>query len=354
MAYNTKYGLKYPGGEDYYNVEDFNKNFSTVADNLDKVDSLAKGKADASHTHKAADISIGVLPVSRGGTGNNSVDNTPTSGSTKMVTSGGVYNDLTLKQSKYCYIIAAHDSDNDAKKRADLVCTGKSDDIKINAFINGIPKGSTIRFLNGYYNLSASIYIRKSLNIIGEGENTVFSATPPGLDQTTWIFEIGTGNGTVSGINIFNLQIYRGYGKLLNSSGEYDNVNGAGIIVDSDYPTVLVSSVLIMNSDNVKLSNILFNDPKDYSSESKTHYPYISLQMNQNTNIFIDKCLFRQKDDFNGYVLDNTPMKGENFSSIVSNCISSTGVKVNIKKKTALIKIDSSLLSKLYINGEEV
>lgn len=34
MAYNTKYGLKYPGGEDYYNVEDFNKNFSTISDEI--------------------------------------------------------------------------------------------------------------------------------------------------------------------------------------------------------------------------------------------------------------------------------------------------------------------------------
>lgn len=36
-------------------------------------------------------ITAGVLPVARGGTGNGSVDTAPTSGSTKMVTSGGVY-----------------------------------------------------------------------------------------------------------------------------------------------------------------------------------------------------------------------------------------------------------------------
>ena len=39
----------------------------------------------------ASQITAGVLPVSRGGTGNNSVDSTPTRGSSKMVTSGGVY-----------------------------------------------------------------------------------------------------------------------------------------------------------------------------------------------------------------------------------------------------------------------
>lgn len=39
-------------------------------------------------------ITAGVLPVARGGTGNGSVDTTPTSDSTKMVTSGGVYASL--------------------------------------------------------------------------------------------------------------------------------------------------------------------------------------------------------------------------------------------------------------------
>ena len=39
-------------------------------------------------------ITAGTLPVARGGTGNSSVDTSPTSGSSKMVTSGGVYNAL--------------------------------------------------------------------------------------------------------------------------------------------------------------------------------------------------------------------------------------------------------------------
>lgn len=47
--------------------------------------------AAASHNHSAAAITSSTLPVSRGGTGNTSVDSTPTSGSKKMVTSGGVY-----------------------------------------------------------------------------------------------------------------------------------------------------------------------------------------------------------------------------------------------------------------------
>lgn len=40
----------------------------------------------------------GILPTTNGGTGHDSVDTTPTSGSTKMVTSGGVYDALDKKQ----------------------------------------------------------------------------------------------------------------------------------------------------------------------------------------------------------------------------------------------------------------
>ena len=54
-------------------------------------------KAESVHSHIAGDITSGTLSVERGGTGNASVDTTPTSGSTKMVTSGGVYTALSSK-----------------------------------------------------------------------------------------------------------------------------------------------------------------------------------------------------------------------------------------------------------------
>lgn len=55
------------------------------------------GAAASSHNHSASNITSGTLAVARGGTGNTSVDTTPTSGSTKMVTSGGVYTALSGK-----------------------------------------------------------------------------------------------------------------------------------------------------------------------------------------------------------------------------------------------------------------
>ena len=65
---------------------------------LDTIDTALSGKSDTGHKHSAADITSGTLAVTRGGTGNTSVDTTPTSGSSKMVTSGGIYTALAGKQ----------------------------------------------------------------------------------------------------------------------------------------------------------------------------------------------------------------------------------------------------------------
>lgn len=60
---------------------------------------LASDSSEAFDGTSNVDIGVkGVLPVTHGGTGNASVDSTPTSGSTKMVTSGGVKDALDTKQ----------------------------------------------------------------------------------------------------------------------------------------------------------------------------------------------------------------------------------------------------------------
>ena len=74
-----------------------------LSDKLSSMDTAIAGKqpagnyqpagsyAAASHNHSAANITSGILAVARGGTGQTSVDTTPTSGSKKMCTSGGIY-----------------------------------------------------------------------------------------------------------------------------------------------------------------------------------------------------------------------------------------------------------------------
>lgn len=71
---------------------------SPINQEIEDINETLLDKADVVHVHAASDITSGVLAVARGGTGNGSVDTTPTSGSTKMVTSGGLYTALNAKQ----------------------------------------------------------------------------------------------------------------------------------------------------------------------------------------------------------------------------------------------------------------
>lgn len=81
-------------GTDYWTAADKSE---IVASTIAGVTPASIGAAASSHNHAASEITSGTLAVARGGTGNTSVDTTPTSGSTKMVTSGGVYTALSGK-----------------------------------------------------------------------------------------------------------------------------------------------------------------------------------------------------------------------------------------------------------------
>lgn len=64
---------------------------------ISSMDTTIAGKAAASHNHSASNITSGTLAVARGGTGNTSVDTTPTVNSKKMCTSGGIFTALNGK-----------------------------------------------------------------------------------------------------------------------------------------------------------------------------------------------------------------------------------------------------------------
>lgn len=79
---------------------------------ISSMDTAIAGKASSSHNHSAANITSGTLPVARGGTGQTSVDTTPTANSKKMCTSGGIYTALSGKQPAGSYAAASHTHDD--------------------------------------------------------------------------------------------------------------------------------------------------------------------------------------------------------------------------------------------------
>ena len=134
MKYTQNYRFKKPDADDAYDIQNENDNMdlidSTLKNTVDNVDielnaalqqlqdaianaealveSLVNSKiathtANKNNPHAVTLAQVlggggsSVVPVANGGTGNSSVDTTPTSGSTKMVTSGGVYTALSGK-----------------------------------------------------------------------------------------------------------------------------------------------------------------------------------------------------------------------------------------------------------------
>ena len=79
------------------NIKMSDTDSTLLSTKISNMDTAINGKqpagsyAAASHNHSAANITSGTLAVAHGGTGQTSVDTTPTSGSKKMCTSGGIY-----------------------------------------------------------------------------------------------------------------------------------------------------------------------------------------------------------------------------------------------------------------------
>ena len=89
--------------------------------------------AAANHNHSAANITSGTLAVARGGTGQTSVDTTPTSGSKKMCTSGGIYtaiNELKTSVSNGKSLIASAITDKGVSTASDATFQTMANNIR--------------------------------------------------------------------------------------------------------------------------------------------------------------------------------------------------------------------------------
>ena len=129
-----------------------------LSSKISSMDTTIAGKAAASHNHSAANITSGTLAVARGGTGQTSVDTTPTSGSKKMCTSGGIYtaiNELKTSVSSGKAQIASAITDKGVSTAASAafsqmasnirnISTSSTSGINIWVYSEGMPASGTI------------------------------------------------------------------------------------------------------------------------------------------------------------------------------------------------------------------
>ena len=113
--------------------------------------------AAASHNHSAANITSGTLDVARGGTGQTSVDTTPTSGSKKMCTSGGIYtaiNELKTSVSNGKSAVASAITDKGVSTSVSDSFSQMATNInQIKTGINGVPVYGTDFTYTGNYQI---------------------------------------------------------------------------------------------------------------------------------------------------------------------------------------------------------
>lgn len=115
---NTNYGLTYPKETDFYDINIFNRNFSALADGIDK----AK-------------------------------------------------NSNTVK-SNYEIVIASENSSERVKKTADFICSAEDSSIVFQNAINSAEDGCSIFVASGYYKFKSTVNINKTLYIHGCNNTT--------------------------------------------------------------------------------------------------------------------------------------------------------------------------------------
>lgn len=341
MAYNKNYGFEYPGGGDLYNVEDFNKNFDKVSDALDDIINMLGDKAPALHKHEADEIT-GVLAVENGGTGANTakgardrlglgdaathdvVESITTDESTGLPTEKAVsvfvLGCTEKKQSKYSYVIAAYNSDENLKQCADFVLAENGSNFNdLQTFISNMPSGSVVKMLMGAYTFTNGLVLNKAIIIEGAGHNTeirlsenteygivINSNASDGISNVTLknfaLSNANTNSNTsklitmknINGAYLYNLRLH--WTGPNNSEGNSAHGNASSIITGSGYLRNIHIHDCVINS--------VIESPENssYTIDFKGAAPEYINQM----CVFISGCSYNYDNEFDIRILDES------------------------------------------------
>ena len=335
MANKTKaLGLTKPLKSEDYNVEDFNNNADKLDDFAKAISTIIANIKETinNHSHALNGTAIrGVLPISKGGTGattasvaakNLGVDNKADKEHTHSI------NDITESDTKkimtadersklwqipkFCYVIAANDTNESIKKYANQKCTGKNDEDTIRMFIDSVPAGSTIYLLPGTYKFNAPLVIFKAVNLIGSGALTRLINVNSG-----YILSI-----TSSFVSVQNMQ-------LIRYTNETEDKSNNSLVEFYSLHDETLSDIKIRGcifdykngEENAQGSIIAVNNPNSLNN-------LIQLRILENTFVLND-------DTFTGCVIDlsNVP---SSVSAVVGANVSTQSISIKIKDGKAL------------------
>lgn len=201
--YNENYDFEYHTDDEEFDVEHLNSNFNVAAEEFDAVYDLMTEKASNSHGHNLSNTNIsGVLPVSKGGTGANTVDNarnnlglgnastrgitdTVEENNDNLMTSNGVYKGILSK--RLIYTVALSNAAKIFKDKANFIIdTTQNISEQIVSVLNNLNslitndnnlRGTTIMFMPGTYLISEDLVLTDYSNFTFKGfaGNTTFN-----------------------------------------------------------------------------------------------------------------------------------------------------------------------------------
>lgn len=335
----TTLGLTKPLRTEDYNVDDFNSN-------ADKIDDYAKSTSKNitnlessidKHSHALNGTGIkGVLPISKGGTGATTASvaaknlgitailqqkadkehkhtaDDITETDTKKIMTANERNKLG-QLSRYCYIIAASDTNESLKKYANLKCTGKDDESSIHTLIDSIPAGSTIHMLAGTYKFSEPLRLFKAVNLIGSGALTKLININGG-----YIISVVS-----SFVVVKDMQLVRYSSEMTaksnNSLIEFYSLNSENI---SDV-TIRGCILNYQNGEENAQGNIIaVNNPNRLKNLTQ-------LRILENTFVYV------RDSEWNGFDIDLSSVP-TSMSAVAGANISNRGIKIKKKKGKAV------------------
>ncbi len=324
-------GLTKPLRTEDYNVDDFNNN----ADKLDEfakttdtnIASLEAGIENHTHILNGTGIK-GVLPISKGGTGATTasvaakilgVDNkadkehkhtandiTETD-EIKLMTA--TERNKLAQLTKYCYVVAAEDTDSKLKEYANVRCTGSAMENFIQTLIDYVARGSTIYLLPGTYKISKPIRAGKSINFLGAGAETKLVNLEGG-----YIFSV-----TNSCVRLKDMQLIRN-SELMNSTS-----NKALIEFYSSESDII---------SDVEIRGCLFDCKNMGENQGAIIGVFNPITLESLTQVRILENTFLGAD-YTGNTIDFSNI-GNSLSGVVGANVSSNGIKIKAQNTTSV------------------
>lgn len=327
----TTLGLTKPLRTEDYNVDDFNSN-------ADKIDDYAKSTSKNitnlessidNHSHALNGTGIkGVLPISKGGTGattasvaakilgvdnkadkehKHTADDITETDEIKLMTA--TERNKLAQLTKYCYVVAAEDTDSKLKEYANVRCTGSAMENFIQTLIDYVARGSTIYLLPGTYKISKPIRLGKSINFLGAGAETKLVNLEGG-----YIFSV-----TNSCVRLKDMQLIRN-SELMNSTS-----NKALIEFYSSESDII---------SDVEIRGCLFDCKNMGENQGAIIGVFNPITLESLTQVRILENTFLAAD-YTGNTIDFSNI-GNSLSGVVGANVSSNGIKIKAQNTTSV------------------